>query len=760
MKFRTTLYSRLLLAFAVVVAVYCGAVALSIVRLGDFKATVHSITAGDFPKVETANAWIISLQDTARHTANMLILDDPAKIQAEVDAVEKDTAKGKGYMDALTAGANLPLERAALQTVIDARALYTPLEFGYVRLVAAGQIPSAKHILLDETGPAQALYLDKLGRFVDLERALIKTRAADVDPAYQRTRTLLLLLSLAAAVVAGIVAFVSVWQLKRQLGGEPADVAAVANKVVLGDFSSHIALRPGDTTSLFASVAKIQRSLEQRIEKDRASAAENARIRKALDRVSVGAMLADTDGKIIYMNDAMHALIRLQGGQMRKQLPDLVPERLLGSALEVFPQVPIFQRKPLAELATAHTTDFKLGEASLRIVANPVIDGDGTRVGTIVQWFDRTQEVAIEEEVQATVAGAIDGNLTVRILEEGKEGFFKHLAAGMNRLVGNMADVIRIMSHAAGEVRTGAQEISSGNTNLSQRTEEQALSLEKTAASMEEMTAAVKNNADNAAQANQLAAAARQQAERGGAVVSSAVAAMSEINASSKKIADIIGVIDEIAFQTNLLALNAAVEAARAGEQGRGFAVVASEVRNLASRSAEAAKEIKGLIQDSVGKVAEGTKLVDESGKVLSEIVAGVKKVTDVVAEIAASSQEQATGIEEVNKAVMSMDEVTQQNAALVEQASAAAQALSEQATQLLQMISRYELGDVEVAQTARPRRTPAAPRAPNTPERRAASRPWSAAKRPDGRASAKAAVAPKVGRTGTEAGESEWKDF
>jgi methyl-accepting chemotaxis protein len=416
-----------------------------------------------------------------------------------------------------------------------------------------------------------------------------------------------------------------------------------------------------------------------------------------------------------------------------------------------------FQRKPLAALITAHTTEFKLGEASLRIVANPVIDSDGTRVGTVVQWFDRTQEVAIEEEVQTTVAGAIDGNLTVRILEEGKEGFFKHLAAGMNRLVGNMADVIRTMSHAAGEVRTGAQEISSGNTNLSQRTEEQALSLEKTASSMEEMTSMVKNNADNAAQANQLAAAARQQAERGGAVVSSAVAAMSEINASSKKIADIIGVIDEIAFQTNLFALNAAVEAARAGEQGRGFAVVASEVRNLASRSAEAAKEIKGLIQDSVGKVAEGTKLVDESGKVLSEIVAGVKKVTDVVAEIAASSQEQATGIEEVNKAVMSMDEVTQQNAA---QASAAAQALSEQATQLLQMISRYELGDVEVAQTARPRRTPAAPRAPSTPERRAASRPWSAAKRPDGPASVKVAAAPKVGRTGTEAGESEWKDF
>jgi len=207
---------------------------------------------------------------------------------------------------------------------------------------------------------------------------------------------------------------------------------------------------------------------------------------------------------------------------------------------------------------------------------------------------------------------------------------------------------------------------------------------------MEQMTSTVKNNADNAAHASQLAEAAREQAERGGRVVGSAVAAMSEINAASKKIADIIGVIDEIAFQTNLLALNAAVEAARAGEQGRGFAVVASEVRNLASRSAGAAKEIKALIQDSVGKVNEGTRLVDESGKVLAEIVTRVKKVTEVMVEIANSSREQASGIEQVNQAVTSMDTMTQQNAALVEEDTAAAQALSAQAAGLTKLIAHY----------------------------------------------------------------------
>jgi methyl-accepting chemotaxis protein len=209
----------------------------------------------------------------------------------------------------------------------------------------------------------------------------------------------------------------------------------------------------------------------------------------------------------------------------------------------------------------------------------------------------------------------------------------------------------------------------------------------------------VKHSADNAAQASQLAVAARDQAERGSAVVQSAVSAMNEINVSSRKIADIIGVIDDIAFQTNLLALNAAVEAARAGAQGRGFAVVAAEVRNLASRSAAAAKEIKILIRESVTKVEDGTQLVDASGRVLQEIVIGVKKVTDVVAEIAASSHEQASGIEQVNKAVMSMDEVTQQNAALVEEAAAAAQSLTEQAANLSQLMARYQ---VAVATDAR----------------------------------------------------------
>jgi len=290
------------------------------------------------------------------------------------------------------------------------------------------------------------------------------------------------------------------------------------------------------------------------------------------------------------------------------------------------------------------------------------------------------------------VAGAIaSGDLTQRI-EVTRRDETGRLLAAMKQMSENLSELVSRATEASLSVATGSRQIAGGNANLSQRTEEQASSLEETASSMEELTATVKQNADNARQASQLAKAARESAETGGEVVAEAVAAMAEINESSKRVADIVGVIDEIAFQTNLLALNAAVEAARAGEQGRGFAVVASEVRNLAQRSATSAKEIKDLIGDSVRKVNQGAELVGRSGQTLHEIVSGVKKVTDIVAEIAAASQEQSAGIEQVNRAVMQMDEMTQQNAALVEEAAAASRSMEEQADLLSGMLAGFKV--------------------------------------------------------------------
>ncbi|MEZ2419923.1 methyl-accepting chemotaxis protein [Luteibacter sp. RCC_6_2] len=275
------------------------------------------------------------------------------------------------------------------------------------------------------------------------------------------------------------------------------------------------------------------------------------------------------------------------------------------------------------------------------------------------------------------------------------------LQAAFRAMDERLSAIVSEVRHGSGSVSTAAQQISRGNDDLSQRTQEQASSLEETASSMEEMTSTVKQNAENASHANQLARGAREQAERGGEVVAQTVVAMREINSSSKKISDIVSLIDEIAFQTNLLALNAAVEAARAGEQGRGFAVVATEVRNLAGRSANAAKEIKGLINDSASKVKTGSELVDQSGKALAEIVESVKKVTDIVAEIAAASSEQSAGIDQVNHAVLQMDEMTQQNAALVEESAAAARAMHEQATELSRQVAFFQIAGQASAKAA-----------------------------------------------------------
>ncbi|MCB1820743.1 MAG: cache domain-containing protein [Candidatus Competibacteraceae bacterium] len=293
------------------------------------------------------------------------------------------------------------------------------------------------------------------------------------------------------------------------------------------------------------------------------------------------------------------------------------------------------------------------------------------------------------KHVVNTAERVAQGDLTEDVEVNGRDEVARVLGA-MQTMVRQLRGIVANTMQTIDQVSESVEEIARGSADLSQRTEEQAASLEETAASMEELTATVKNSADNAGQANQLAGAARTQAEQGGQVVERTVTAMEAIHQSSRKIADIIGVIDEIAFQTNLLALNAAVEAARAGEQGRGFAVVAGEVRKLAQRSADAAKQIKSLITDSVSKVEDGSRLVAQSGKTLQEILTAVKKVSDIVAEMAAATREQASGIDQVNQAILQMDQVTQKNAGLVSQTASASQAIHEQTEELQNLMDFF----------------------------------------------------------------------
>ncbi|MRW91325.1 methyl-accepting chemotaxis protein [Duganella sp. FT80W] len=364
------------------------------------------------------------------------------------------------------------------------------------------------------------------------------------------------------------------------------------------------------------------------------------------------------------------------------------------------------------------------------------------------------KQLGAEPDYTAAIAGSIaDGDLSIAINTNSGD---KHsLLAEMKEMRNSLVDIVSQVRTGTETIGTASREIAAGNVDLSSRTEMQASSLEKTASAMDELTSTVKQNADNAREANQLASAASDVAIRGGQVVSEVVDTMSSIDASAKKIVDIIGVIDGIAFQTNILALNAAVEAARAGEQGRGFAVVASEVRNLAQRSAAAAKEIKSLIDDSVEKVGAGTKLVGQAGVTMDEVVSSVRRVTDIMSEIANASQEQSAGIAQVNQSIIEMDSMTQQNAALVEEAAAAAQSLQDQAGELARVVSIFKLVEGE-------ERVPVAAPAPAA---KAVVKPISAARAPVKKLAAKPAPAAaakpkKVAAAASTAGSDEWEEF
>ncbi|MBV5285911.1 MAG: PAS domain-containing protein [Methyloversatilis discipulorum] len=576
----------------------------------------------------------------------------------------------------------------------------------------------------------------KISELVDLQ---IRVAGSEIE--HVRSESSSAFAVMAALLAVGVlIAAVGAWLLLRSILRPIADVKAIVRRMAEGRLDVEVdTTRRDEMVAILDAMKTMKIKLGADMAEERRVADENLRIREALDSVTTNVRIADPNGKVLYANKTLIDTLRRTEADIRRKVPQFSADRFVGSDITVFYDDPEAARRRLASLASTVRSEIVIGGRLYLLTTSPITNAAGQRLGSVGEWLDRTDEAAIEKEVTDLVRSAGNGDFSQRLSVDGKQGFFRQLTEGLNGLVqqvsDGLSDVARVLNAmASGDlnrkiereyagtfaqlkddtnttvdklrevvgrikesteaINTAAREIAAGNSDLSSRTEEQASSLEETASSMEELNATVKQNAESAQKANQLGHQSNEAVMRGAETVKRVVLTMSDIQDSSRKIADIIGVIDSIAFQTNILALNAAVEAARAGEQGRGFAVVASEVRNLAQRSAQAAKEIKGLIADSVERVDGGARLVAEAGATMEQVVDSFRQVTGLVTDIASASQEQSSGIAQVTQAVSQMDGVTQQNAALVEQAAAAAESLEEQARSLMRAVGQFKLDE------------------------------------------------------------------
>ncbi|MGZ4955210.1 MAG: methyl-accepting chemotaxis protein [Methylobacter sp.] len=516
------------------------------------------------------------------------------------------------------------------------------------------------------------------------------------------------------------------------------EIVNIFSRIGEGEFKNVIDLhKHAELGDLLRSLHAMQVNLNVNISETREQVIKSTRVQRALDNANSCVMLADNNFQVIYMNQAVQSLFKEAETDIREQLPDFDASNISGANIDLFHRNPSHQRKFLSNLHSNFKSDIKIGPRHFHISVNPVIDSESQRIGSVIEWLDRTLEVKIEQEIADIVAAVKAGELSNRIDLSDKDGFFEKISIGINEFsdliehvfmdisnamqclaegdltktiaseyqgdylkcknsvndsMRKLADIVNQIKESSETIKISSQEIASDNNKLSHRAEQQASNLQETASSMNELASTVKNNSDSAQNANQLAEDACVMAENSGSIVKSAISAMTEINESNNRISYVIEVIDEIAFQTNLLALNASVEAARAGEQGRGFAIVAQEVRSLAQRSALAAQETKDLIQSSKQKVQIGSELVNETGNALTEIVTRIKKVNYIVAEIASASVQQTSGINQVNQAVSQMDDITQQNAALAEQTSETSASMSKLSSGMVKLLDFFKI--------------------------------------------------------------------
>ncbi|MBN5002147.1 MCP four helix bundle domain-containing protein [Stenotrophomonas maltophilia] len=667
--------------------------AFALVRLSEANAQLSAMASNDIPSVQYLGEVRSQLGEFRTYElAQLSMLDQPEKV-ADYNKRMDDTAAV--VREQLAAYAKLPAgakERElyrAVQADVDG---YFAANAKLREAATAGDGVVARQISDDQSRPLRRKAFEDLKALGAYSSSLMQGKIDNANATHRNS----MLAIIAAVVLLVVVAATLAVVISRAVVGPLGKAVNAIQAVARGDLSVTTQSTGKDEAGrMLAATADMTAMLRRFSEQTQLMAQMHAgpdiSHRIPEDFPGVYGQLASGINTVIFEHldaivDAIEVLNQYAIGNLA---PDA--RRLPGS------------RAILHESMDAAKASLLAINTQIQQLASAAAAGDFSQRGD-AQRFDHDFRVMIEQlnsmmqvadgnlgQLSQLLQSIAAGDLTARM--DGQfNGVFARMRDDANTTVTQLTQIVSQIQASASSITLAAGEIASGNSDLSRRTEQQAANLEETAASMEELTSTVRQNAEHARQANQLAIGAHGVASQGGEVVGQVVTTMSAIEASSKKIAEIISVIDGIAFQTNILALNAAVEAARAGEQGRGFAVVASEVRTLAQRSAAAAKEIKGLIDDSVGKVAEGSSLVHQAGSTMGEIVASVQRVTDIMAEISAASQEQSAGIEQVNQTVVQMDETTQQNAALVEEATAAARAMEDQAAQLADAVAIFRL--------------------------------------------------------------------
>ncbi len=708
---------RLAIGFAVLVLLIVVTGAFSAQRMGVAQDVVVEITNKEVPAIRDLGRMATMLAEYRVSERGLVAgYEDPEKVAEYTDEL---IAGGKAF-DALSKayGSSLtdPQDKALHQEMMAKAALYFENSRRLIESVKVGDLTPASG-----AGDLRQATADAVGRMLDAKMKVLDSAVAAQEAGYNtniKAIGLLVAVALMLAIAAAVL-------ITRSIVRPMAEVASVADAVARGQLDRQIVIDDrSELGDLLGSMQRMQTQVKAVIaaQGEMAARHDEGRISYRMDDSAFpgeyGRMVRETNALV-----AQHIGVKMRAVEVMRHYAvgdlSMDMERLPGEKADITEAMDMCK----ANLSAINGEIKRLAAAAAAAAA-----GDFTHRGDVdkyqhdfrdmVEGLNRLMETTDGNlaDVSELLQAIARGDLTAR-MEGDFHGVFATMRDDANATVSQLTDIVGGIQMAALSINTAAEEIASGNSDLSRRTEQQAANLEETAASMEELTSTVRQNAESARQANQLAIGAAGVASQGGEVVGKVVTTMTDIEQSSKKIAEIISVIDGIAFQTNILALNAAVEAARAGEQGRGFAVVASEVRTLAQRSANAAKEIKDLIETSVGKVADGSALVHQAGATMGEIVASVQRVTDIMAEISAASQEQSAGIEQVNQTITQMDEATQQNAALVEEATAAARSMEEQAQTLSESVAVFKLQATTSAPVRKPAVVATAPRAASTPK-------------------------------------------